>query len=202
MLTLDHIAVTAETLEAGVLWVETALGVTLAGGGKHPLMATHNRLLGLGDIYLEVIAVDPEGGTPAQPRWFDMDRFSGAPRLTNLIARTDDIDAEIAVSPKGVGVAVALARGDYRWKMAVPADGILPFDGAFPALIQWLGSAHPTQALSDSAVRLKTLTLVHPQAAALRTALHLSDPRVQIIQGPAKSLSATFQTPSGDRSLS
>jgi hypothetical protein len=28
----------------------------------------------------------------------------------------------------GTGIPVDLARGDYRWRMAVPADGRLPFD--------------------------------------------------------------------------
>ena len=201
MLTLDHIALTSATLQEGVDLVETALGVKLAVGGKHPLMATHNRLLGLGDVYLEVIAIDPEASTPAQPRWFDMDRFRGRPRLTNWIARTDDMDADLARSPQGTGHPITLARGDYRWTMAVPADGILPFDNAFPALIQWLTPMHPTQALPDCGVRLKTLTITHPQAAALRAALTLHDPRIHIVQGDAKAMTATFQTPNGDRSL-
>lgn len=201
MLTFDHIAISAETLDAGVDWVEAALGVNLAGGGKHPLMATHNRLLGLGDIYLEVIAIDPEGTRPPHPRWFDLDRFAGKPRLTNWVARSDDIDADVAAAPTGIGTPIALARGDYRWKMAVPADGILPFDGAFPALIQWLNVLHPTQALPESGVRLKRLTIAHPQANALRAALSLSDPRIDVIQGPAKHLTATFHTPHGERSL-
>jgi len=64
MLTFDHLAVTAETLDAGVAAVEAALGVALAGGGKHPHMATHNRLLGLGDLYLEVIAAEPDATRP------------------------------------------------------------------------------------------------------------------------------------------
>ena len=66
-LAFDHIAVSARTLQEGVDWVEQALGVTMAGGGQHPLMATHNRLLGLGDLYLEVIAIDPTG-TPLPNR--------------------------------------------------------------------------------------------------------------------------------------
>ncbi len=201
MLTLDHIAITSATLAEGVDWVEAALGVKLAGGGKHPLMSTHNRLLGLGDVYLEVIATDPEAPKPPHPRWFDMDRFQGRPRLTNWIARTDDIEAEVARSPAGVGAPVALARADYRWKMAVPADGILPFDNAFPALIQWLNALHPTQALPESGVRLKTLTIAHPHSDALRSALSLTDPRVVIVAGPQKAISATFSTPNGDRSL-
>lgn len=201
MLTFDHIAISARTLEEGVEWVESALGVKLAGGGQHPLMATHNRLLGLGDIYLEVIAIDPSGTPPGRPRWFDLDRFEGAPRLTNWIARSDDLEADLVLCPPGTGRPIALARGDYRWKMAVPDDGILPFDSAFPALIQWLNALHPTQALPESGVRLKHLTIAHPRAQALRAALPLTDPRISIVEGPAKRLSATFQTPHGERSL-
>ena len=201
MLTFDHIAISAGTLQEGVDWVEAALGVTMAGGGKHPLMATHNRLLGLGDLYLEVIAIDPDGDTPPQPRWFDLDRFTGPPRLTNWVARTDDIDAEIATAPPGIGIPLSLARGDYRWKMAVPPDGILPFDGAYPALIQWLNALHPTQTLPDSGVRLKSLTIAHPGAETLRAALRLYEPRLHLEEGPVKHLSATFETPNGERTL-
>ncbi|MGV8984887.1 MAG: VOC family protein [Cypionkella sp.] len=201
MLTLDHIAVSAATLEEGVAWVESALGVKMAGGGEHPLMATHNRLLGLGDLYLEVIAIDPDGVAPTRPRWFDLDRFSGAPRLTNWITRSDDIEADVAASPKGIGEPISLSRGDYYWQMAIPKDGILPFQGAFPALIQWLTPLHPTLSLPESGVRLKTLTLHHPRPKALRDALSLNDPRLRIVPAPEKSLSATFHTPNGERSL-
>lgn len=203
MLVLDHLAVSAETLEAGVAAVEAALGVSLAGGGQHPHMATHNRLLGLGDLYLEVIAADPGAPRPAWPRWFDLDNFSGAPRLTNWVVRGDDLAAEITASPKGVGVPVALSRGDFRWQMAVPADGRLPFDGAFPALIQWQGPAHPAARLPDRGVRLIRLEVAHPQAAALTDLLagRLSDPRLVIAPGPAKALRASFATPDGERVL-
>jgi hypothetical protein len=168
---LDHLAVSAATLDEGVAAVEAALGVALVAGGQHPHMGTHNRLLGLGDVYLEVIAVDPAAPAPAWPRWFDLDRFAGPPRLTNWIAACDDLDAEVALGPDGVGVPVALARGDLRWRMAVPATGRLPFDDAFPALIQWQGTAHPVQRLPDSGLRLVRLEVAHPEADALRATL-------------------------------
>jgi hypothetical protein len=85
--------------------------------------------------------------------------------------------------------------------MAVPPDGILPYDGAYPALIEWQTPLHPTQALPDSGLRLTCLTIEHPQAAALQLDLALTDPRVNIVQGPRKALSATFQTPQGERIL-
>jgi len=202
VLRLDHLAVSAETLAAGVGVVEAALGVSLAGGGQHPHMATHNRLLGLGDIYLEVIAPDPAAPRPAWPRWFDLDHFTGAPRLTNWVAACDDLAAETAASPPGIGVPLALARGDYRWQMAVPDNGQLPFDGAFPALIAWQGST-PARALPDAGVRLTRLEVVHPQAEALTAALagRLNDPRVVIKAGAAKALRACFATPKGARWL-
>ncbi len=203
MLTFDHLAVSASTLEEGVAAVEAALGVAMAGGGKHPYMSTHNRLLGLGDLYLEVIAADPAAPRPAWPRWFDLDNFAGRPRLTNWIARADDLPATLAASPAGCGVPVALERGDYRWQMAVPADGKLPYDSCFPALIQWFGALHPASALPDVGVRLTRFEIAHPEAASLRAALAplFSDPRVVIVDGPAKAMRASFQTAAGIRVL-
>jgi hypothetical protein len=200
---LDHLAVSAMTLEEGVAHVEAALGVALAPGGQHPLMATHNRLLGLGDVYLEMIAADPAAPPPTWPRWFDLDRFSGVPRLTNWIAACDDLEAELAQGPDGAGLPVALARGDLRWKMAVPATGRLPFDDAFPALIRWDGTLHPAGLLPDAGVRLLRLEIAHPQAADLRAALdgRLADPRVVIVPGPEKAMQASFATPGGTRVL-
>ncbi|HBU16034.1 MAG TPA: polyphosphate kinase, partial [Gemmobacter sp.] len=51
MLILDHIALAATTLDEGVAHAEQALGLPLAGGGYHARMATHNRLMGMGDLY-------------------------------------------------------------------------------------------------------------------------------------------------------
>lgn len=203
MLTLDHLAVSALTLDEGLAMVEAALGVSLQGGGQHPHMATHNRLLGLGDLYLEVIAPDPSLPRPDWPRWFDLDHFTGPPKLTNWVARCDDLDVELSSSPPGTGRPVALTRGAYHWRMAVPDDGILPFDGGFPALIQWQGTTHPAQALQDRGVRLRRLTITHPHAAELHAALsgRITDPRLAIVAGPAKAMQAEFATPHGPRHL-
>lgn len=198
---LDHIAVSAEVLAEGVNWAEAALGVGLAGGGVHAVMGTHNRLLGLGDCYLEVIAIDPAPPPPGRARWFDLDRFSGPPRLTNWICRTADLAAAIDLAPDGMGDLLALSRGDFRWRMAVPPTGVLPFDGMFPALIEWQGLAHPARALPDVGCRLRWLEVAHPDAARLRAALPgLADPRVRIVAGPV-GLRAEVETPHGLRVL-
>jgi hypothetical protein len=202
MLAIDHIAVSAETLEAGTEWAEMALGVPLTSGGKHPHMGTHNRLLSLGDLYLEIIAIDPAAPKPDRPRWFDLDHFQGPPRLTNWICRTADLDADLATAPPGTGTATDLQRGDYRWRFAVPASGKLPYDDCFPALIQWQGELHPAKSLRDHGIRLTRLEITHPQAPGLQAALRaLNDPRVVVELGPYHALRATFDTPHGPRVL-
>jgi hypothetical protein len=202
MLLLDHIAISAATLDEGADWVAMALGVPLAGGGKHPHMGTHNRLLSLGDLYLEVIAIDPEAPKPGHPRWFSLDAFRGPPRLTNWICRTPDLDAALGKAPAGTGTATDLSRGDYRWRFAVPGTGRLPFDDCHPALIQWQGDLHPANALRDHGIRLTGLQITHPEAPALRAALQgLADPRVTVELGPYHGLRASFDTPHGPRTL-
>ncbi len=202
-LALDHLAIAAATLGEGTAWVEMALGAPLAQGGHHAHMGTHNRLLNLGQLYLEVIAIDPTAPKPASPRWFDLDRFRGPPRLTHWVCRTDDLDAALASAPKGAGAATDLSRGDFRWRFAVPATGCLPFDDCFPALIQWQGDRHPAPALPDHGIRLQRLEITHPAASALRSALagQPADPRVRLLTGPCRSLRATFSTPHGTRVL-
>ena len=202
MLVFDHFAVAAATLAEGVAAGEAALGLPMAGGGAHPLMGTHNRLMGMGDLYLEVIAIDPAASPPGRPRWFDLDRFSGPPRITNWVAACEDIGAELAASPVGAGVETPVARGDFRWRMGIPADGRLPFDGAFPALIRWDGP-HPAPLLPDTGLRLHRLEIAHPEAPALRAALagRFGDPRVTLTEGPHKAMRAEFDTPHGRRSL-
>ena len=202
MLRLDHLAVSATDLAEGVAWLEDRLGIAMAGGGQHALMGTHNRLAGMCDLYLEVIAVDPVAPAPAFPRWFDLDRFDGAPRLTNWILACDDMAATLAAAPLGAGRILDLARGDFRWQMAVPDSGILPLGGAYPALIRWLGGLHPAPRLPETGLRLHRLEIATPEAAALRAALPaLADPRLQISDGPGFALRAEIDTPHGRRVL-
>lgn len=199
MFAFDHIAVAAATIEAGADHVQRMLGHGPGPGGRHPRMGTHNRVMGLGPgEYLEVIAVDPDAPSPDGARWFDLDRRDGPPRLTNWIARTDDLDGLVSRMPEA-GRPVAVERGDLRWRMAVPEDGILPFDGCFPALIEWQS---PPPVFPDTGLRLTALVLRHPEAATLAPVLAslTSDPRITVEEGPL-ALAARIATPAGERRL-
>jgi len=199
VITFDHIAVAGETLAAATAHVEAALGVPLQQGGEHAVFHTHNTLLGLDDgLYLEAIAINLSAPAPERARWFDLDRFKGPPRLTNWICRCDDLDATLAQLPEGFGAPVDLQRGDLRWRMAVPQDGVLPYDNCAPALIQWIGDAHPAERLMQQGCRLTGLEVCHPQAEALKALLApvLADNRVTFVTGTA-GLCAQMITPKG-----
>lgn len=65
---LDHITITAFSLEAGAAFVVDALGVAPQVGGEHPRMGTHNLLLRLGEsMFLEVIAPNPAVAASSEP---------------------------------------------------------------------------------------------------------------------------------------
>lgn len=199
MLELDHIAISGETLAAAQDFVEQSLGVPLQAGGEHAVFHTHNALLGLEDgLYLEAIAINPDSPKPDRPRWFDLDRFSGQPRLTNWICRTEQLSEILSESELDFGAPVDLQRGALRWQMAVPDDGVLPFDNCAPALIQWQTDMHPATRLRQHGVRLRRLTVRHPDVAGLAPLLR--DDRV-VFEAGGPGLHAAFDTPHGPREI-
>src|SRR5215210_4568137 len=137
MLVLDHLAVVAPSLEAGVAHVRESLGLAMGLGGRHPEMGTHNRLLRLGDdLFLEVIAVDPEAAPPPHWRWFGLDEseavradWAAGRRLRSFVARTDGLDALLARHAPELGEAQRVSRGDRVWRFGVRPDGAMPRDG-------------------------------------------------------------------------
>ena len=219
-LSLDHLVVSARTLAEGVQYVADTLGVAPAGGGAHPLMRTHNRLLGLwGGAYLEVIAIDPAAAsdTAARPRLFALDdpamqtRLASGPYLSHWVARVEpprNLERWRAQYPARIADVVPMTRGDFAWSLTVPGDGAFPAwldagDGVLPSLIQWDTPRHPSQTLPHSGLALKALHGFHPRADIVREQLewlgaaHLID--VQAADAPA--LAAEFETPSGLRRL-
>jgi hypothetical protein len=209
MTELDHIAVIAPDLRAGVAWVREALGVEMPAGGRHPEMGTHNHLVGLGpDAYLEVIAVDPETPQPPYRRWFGLDdrdavawHWREGRRLRGYVARCTDIAGTIGARSTTFGAPLRVSRGDRHWLFAVRSDGALPLDGAAPSLIDWLDRGTP--AMPDLGLRLQSLTVETPDPDALHAALDAigmtRKPRID--RGLQVRLTATIATPGGVRVL-
>ena len=201
-LSLDHLAVSGESRDAARAHIEDALGVQMQSGGSHARFATHNHLMGMNDgLYLEAISIDPDAPNPDRPRWFDLDNFSGSPRLTNWICAVPDL-AKALLDWRDAGEPVSLERGTLRWQMAVPENGKLPFDGFSPPLIEWQGSLHPAQMLEPREVSLKQLTILHPKADELELLLgDVSGATVRFEVAQETSLVAEFSTPHGLRVL-
>ena len=71
---IDHIVIGAANLISGTNILETKLGTKFSSGGEHQIMGTHNKLLKLqSDIYLEIIANNPDVDKPSRQRWFSLD---------------------------------------------------------------------------------------------------------------------------------
>lgn len=163
---IDHITVTAPSLEAGAALVRQTLGVEPQIGGEHPRMGTHNLLLRLGEsMFLEVISPNPKAPAPARPRWFALDtlRPDSAPVLSAWVVRTPDIHATASACSEVLGNIEPMSRGALDWLITIPDDGSLPLHGIAPALIEWQTKAHPAAMLVDHGLSLAKLELFHPE---------------------------------------
>lgn len=224
-LAVDHLVVAARSLQEGVAWCESVLGVTPGPGGQHAFMGTHNRLLALGPgpasadapsaprverAYLEIIAIDPAGNPPApgRRRWFGLDepalqaRLARAPELVHWVARAQPLNPWAqAWQAAGwdVGTPTAAHRetpaGRLAWTLTVRDDGQPQAGGALPTLIEW-PAWHPTQQMAPAVLALLALELrAPPPAAAL---LRDALPTgVRLTEGDGPALRACLDTPLG-----
>jgi len=217
-LAIDHLVIAAPDLDSGVDYVASTLGVAPQGGGAHPRMGTHNRVLGLygryGGLYLEVIAIDPSAPAPDRPRWFGLDsdliqqRLRDGPFLAHWAARVDrpaDLSRWQAQYPDRIAPVIPMTRGDLHWRLTVPDDGSLhACDGLFPTLIQWDVPNHPAVSLPRQDLALRRLRGQHPHAELLRQGLAWINAtdliEIEQTDGPPV-LAADIETPAGIKTL-
>ena len=202
---LDHLVVTAPTLEGGTEALRARLGVAPRAGGAHPDMGTHNALLRLGrGVYLEVIAIDPAAATPAGARWFDLDAGSAGVALATWVARTPDLEASVAAAGYDPGPIRPMRRAGLHWRIAFPDDGALLAGGLLPPLIEWPQDAlHPAERLPDDGLALVALEGTAPDPEAVREQLRTVglDAVLAIDAGPVHRLRAHIATPAGTVAL-
>ena len=210
---LDHLVVGAASLEQGAAFVQEQLGVAVSGGGEHPLMGTHNRLLRLGDgVFLEVIAASPGAPAPTRPRWFGLDdpyvreSLERCPRLLGWVARTPDIAQVQAKTSFSFGKPTPASRDKLSWRFGLPDDGHLLASGALPYLIAWSTLEHPAEQLDDLGCTLEKLEIFHPRAAWLAPILRdINAARLieltPLANDAAPFLRAHIRTPTGLKTL-
>ncbi|MBE9607650.1 VOC family protein [Acetobacteraceae bacterium H6797] len=175
MAEIDHLVIACASLEQGAEWAERALGVAPMPGGAHPGVGTHNALLGMGAVYLELIAPDPAQPDPPRPRPFGLDdpaikaAVAGTPRLVAYVGRSTGLDALSIRLGDRAGEMRAMTRGSLRWRLLFPPQGT-GLGALVPPMIEWEGRT-AAEMLPDSGLRLLALEAEHPDIAALQAGL-------------------------------
>src|SRR6478735_10655604 len=136
---IDHLVIAVTDPDGAVTAFERAIGPAPTGGGRHDALGTFNRVVWLGETYIELISVfDP---VLAEDSWV------GRPALRALEAgggfatwaiATDDLDGDLAGlraggSSLGDARSGERRRGDgalVRWRLAA-AETLGPLDPPF-----------------------------------------------------------------------
>ena len=173
---IDHIVIGAANLILGTKILETKLSTKFSPGGEHMIMGTHNKLLKLqSNIYLEVIANNPNVNKPSRQRWFSLDesnikeKIKKSPRLLCWVLEVDNIEDTVKKCGYNPGEVLQLSRDELTWKVTVPSNGKLVENGVLPILIEWPSNQHPSKQLNNSKVSINKISLFHPEPYKIKS---------------------------------
>ncbi|HLH61518.1 MAG TPA: VOC family protein [Ktedonobacteraceae bacterium] len=98
---LDHIIIGVHDLEQAAQVFRQKLGLAVSGGGIHPSGGTANRIIVIGDTYIELIAVNkPEEASPRI-----LERLAKGEGYLNFVLTSDDIEADsTAMKERGITI--------------------------------------------------------------------------------------------------
>lgn len=195
MLAIDHIVLPVADLAEGAAEIATRYGLASIDGGRHPAWGTANRIVPLGDAYIELVAVvEPDIASRAV---FGIWIAAAAPgQPLGWAVRTDCID-EVAGRlglPIVAGSRAAPGGGLITWRSAGLEVAVR--EPGLPFFIQWGDDLpHPGAAgvrHRGGPARLKRLALtVDP--ARLADWLGEQDLPLSVAAGPSR-LSAVILT--------
>lgn len=141
-LRIDHVVVAVADLEVAGREFEAEHGLASLPGGRHPGWGTANRLVPLGESYLELVAVvDPVEAAGAED---DFGRMVGAAAaagsgnpLLGWVVRTDGLDevAQRLGLETVAGHRVTPAGEVLRWRTA--GRDLLDDEPSLPFFIEW-----------------------------------------------------------------
>ena len=163
MLWLDHVVYAARDLEVAAERWRRDLGLDAVDGGRHERWGTANRIVPLGEQYLEIVAVVD----PATAEWTSFGRAvasrarAGEGWLMPVVA-TDDLDGlATRLGLEIVDGARRLPDGrELRWRSAGLED---PRRAAWmPFFISWDVPAelHPARARAGHGLRVDAITAI------------------------------------------
>ncbi len=202
MAAIDHIVYAAPNLAAGTAAVEALVGMDAAPGGPHPGMGTRNTLMSLGDdVYLEIIAPDPDQPDPPNGRPFDIDAMSEGRLITFAIHASEgetieDVTAAMAACGEDPGPISAMSRvkpdgEEIHWSLTMSAGpGLVPF------VIEWGNTTHPAT-VTPTGCTLVSLGGTHPDPDHIRALHSAIGIDVDVVAGDTVTFEATLDTPNG-----
>jgi hypothetical protein len=203
--------VIAPTLVEGVSHVKNCLDIDVPFGTRHDYMGTHNHRLQLGNsVYLEIVALDPQGTEPERSRWFGLDNqksirsdWDKGRRFRGWVASTVDISAKIAAHRNVFGEKVPLPPANPTFDFSIPVNGSLPLDGAAPSLIDHRDDPTSMTDIPNLGAQLVSFSLEHPDPAAIEMLyrdLPIDRPP-KLVLGPNIRFQAQIETPTGLKEL-
>ena len=200
---IDHIVIGAANLISGTNILETKLSTKFSPGGEHQFMGTHNKLLKLqSDIYLEIIANNPNVNKPSRPRWFSLDetrtkeKIKNSPKVLCWVLGVDDIEDTVKRCGYNPGEILQLSRDELTWKVTVPSNGKLVENGVLPVLIEWPSNQHPSKKLNNSKVSINKISLFHPEPHKIKSIISnlIESDLIHVLEGfPKMELILTTQ---------
>jgi catechol 2,3-dioxygenase-like lactoylglutathione lyase family enzyme len=107
---LDHIIIGVSDLEQATKVFSEKLGLAASGGGIHPTGGTANRIIVIGDTYLELITVR----TPGEAQQGMLDRLAKGDGYLNFVLSSNDIEADSkAMLSRGISI-IGPKQGELR----------------------------------------------------------------------------------------
>ena len=98
---IDHIIIGVNNLEKAATHFSQNLGLAVSGGGKHPTGGTANRIIVIGDTYLELIAIHD----PAEAQQSMLNRLAIHEGYLNFVLASNDIEADSkAMTSRGIPI--------------------------------------------------------------------------------------------------
>ncbi|WP_376794640.1 VOC family protein [Thermogemmatispora sp.] len=107
---IDHVIIGVKDLERAAALFREQLGLTVSGGGRHPAAGTANRIIVIGDTYLELITVvAPDEAQPSM-----LERLAKGEGYWNFALSSDALEADCQrLQAQGVPV-LGPTRGELR----------------------------------------------------------------------------------------
>lgn len=170
---VDHVIAASHNLDE-LERAYTRLGFFVTGGGTHPHLGTRNRIIVLGENYIELLALDvPERASPALRQ-----RLDRGPGWIGFAVQSGDIEAEVAamrergveafgpnpgrlVAPSGQARSwrVVTANTEDLWQSAEPLPFLIQHDASGERHRQELAGAGGLAPHANGATRVRDVVI-------------------------------------------